>query len=123
MNNISHIIHEYLLVPVAHAQSVNGSVPDSVIEFIGRINQYLLNPVIVLMFAIALVTFIWGMFSFFGRKDNTEEIEKGKRHMLWGIIGMAIMVSVFGIMNFITSTTIGETTNPANSGDVSSLFN
>lgn len=116
---IHQFIVEYILIPTVHAQSA----PASVLEFVGRINKYLLNPIIVLMFTIALVTFIWGMFSFFGRKDNTDEIEKGKRHMLWGIIGMAIMVSVFGIMNFISSTTIGETTNPSSSGDVSSLFN
>lgn len=119
MNTLGNFFMEYIMVPVAHAQSA----PQSVVEFIGRINKFFLNPLIVLMFSIALVTFIWGMFTFFGRKDNTEEIEKGKRHMLWGIIGMAIMVSVFGIMNFISSTTIGETTNPSSSGDVSSLFN
>lgn len=119
MKNLLYFIQEYILIPVAHAQSA----PASVIEFIGRVNQYFLNPLIVLMFAIALVTFIWGMFSFFGNKDNSEELEKGKRHILWGILGMAIMVSVFGIMNFISSTTIGATTSPQSSGDVSNLFN
>jgi heme/copper-type cytochrome/quinol oxidase subunit 2 len=119
MQNLINFIDEYILVPVTHAQSA----PESVLQLMGRINQYFLNPLIVLMFAIALVTFVWGMFSFFGRKDNTEDIEKGKQHILWGIVGMAIMVSVFGIMNFITNTTIGQTVDPSGNGDVSNLFN
>jgi hypothetical protein len=118
MNTDNNFFVEYLLIPTAHAQSA----PASVIEFVGRINEFFLNPLIVLMFTIALVTFIWGMFSFFGRKDNTEELEKGKRHILWGIIGMAIMVSVFGLMTFITSTTSGGIVNPSSDGDVSGLF-
>jgi len=119
MQNIINFIHDYVLIPVAHAQAA----PATVRALMERISQYFLNPLIVLMFAIALVTFVWGMFSFFGRKDSTEEIEKGKRHILWGIIGMAIMVSVFGIINFITNTTIGQTVDPSGSNDVSNLFN
>lgn len=119
MNNIINFISEYILIPVAYAQSA----PTSVLEFIGRINRFFLNPLIVLMFSIALMIFIWGLFVFFGYKENSEEVEKGKRHILWGIIGMAIMVSVFSLMNFITATTIGKTIAPSSSGDVSSLFN
>ena len=39
-----------------------------------------------------------------------------------GIIGMAIMVSVFGIMSFLTSSIGTGEVNPDSSGDVSGLF-
>lgn len=89
---------------------------------VGRINEQVLNPLIVLLFTAALVFFVVGLFNFFGKKDNSEALEKGKRHMLWGIVGMAIMVSVFGIMNFLTSSLGINNVDPSSSGDVSTLF-
>jgi len=66
-----------------------------------RINRYLINPAILLMFAIAVVMFIVGLAEFMAQKDNAEAVEKGKRHMVWGIIGIFIMVAVFFIMRVI----------------------
>jgi hypothetical protein len=37
-------------------------------------------------------------------QDNEDAQEEGKQHMLWGIIGIAIMVSAWGILHFIDST-------------------
>jgi len=37
-------------------------------------------------------------------RDKEDKRTAGKQHMIWGIIGMAIMVSVFGIINLIMST-------------------
>lgn len=118
MKELIYFIQEYIYIPIAHAQAA----PAGVSELVQRISRYFLNPLIVLMFTIALVTFIWGMFTFFGRKDNTDEIEKGKRHILWGVIGMAIMISVFGLIDFISGTTIGKTVSPEANSDVSNLF-
>jgi divalent metal cation (Fe/Co/Zn/Cd) transporter len=89
---------------------------------VGRINEQVLNPLIVLLFTAALVFFVVGLFNFFGKRDNSEALEKGKAHMLWGIIGMAIMVSVFGIMNFLTSSLGINNVDPSSRGDVSTLF-
>lgn len=45
------------------------------------------------------------MLQFFVYKQgNTEKAQEGRQHMLWGIIGMFIMVSVFGIMRILINT-------------------
>lgn len=109
-------IIDIIMVPYAHAQGVD--------SLIGRINEHVLNPLITLLFAVAFVRFIVGLFNFFQSKGNGSEegLEKGKSHMLWGIIGMVIMVSVFGIMSFLTTTLQTGDVNPDETGDVSGLF-
>ncbi len=71
------------------------------------IRNDVLMPIIYLAFAIALLIFIWGMIGYLVNLRNGATDDKqqaGKRHMIWGAIGVAIMISVFGIMQFIWGT-------------------
>jgi len=70
---------------------------------IKKINAQILNPVIGLLIAIGLVVFLYGVLEFIMGADNQEKRETGRRHMIWGIIGLFIMVAVFGIMNLLAS--------------------
>jgi uncharacterized membrane protein YidH (DUF202 family) len=69
-----------------------------------KFNEIILNPVIVLMFAVAVLIFIYGIFEYVRNSDSEEARETGRRHMVWGIVGMFIMLSVFGIMSVIINT-------------------
>lgn len=66
-----------------------------------KINEQIINPLIFLLFALAFVYFLWGVFEFI---QKPEDHEKGRNTMLYGVIGMFIMVSVFGIMRLIANT-------------------
>lgn len=78
---------------------------DNVASFMARVYDIIINPLIVFLFALALVFFLFGMFKFFVNRDkNAEKVKEGKNHMFWGIIGMFIMISVFGIMRLIINT-------------------
>lgn len=118
---IKNFILEYILVPVVHAQSTDG-----VSSLIGRINENVINPLITVLFAVAFVQFVLGLFKFFSSKENADDLETAKRHMGWGVVGMAIMVSVFGIMSFMTNTLgvgdVGKSVSQDGGGDVSGLF-
>lgn len=72
--------------------------------FINNVEQYILNPIIGLMFAIAVVVFIYGIVEFILGAYNEDRKSAGKKHMIWGVIGMFIMVSAFGIVNLFIST-------------------
>jgi len=72
--------------------------------FLGKVNQFILNPLIVLMFVVALVVFFWGLVEFIYKAGSEEGREVGKRNMIYGIVGMFIMVGVYGIINLILST-------------------
>ncbi|MBU1159959.1 MAG: hypothetical protein ABIJ28_01555 [Patescibacteria group bacterium] len=67
------------------------------------INEHLLNPIIGLMIGLGAVIFLYGVVEFMANPDNQEKKENGKRHMIWGIVGLFIMTAVFGIINVINN--------------------
>ncbi|KKU80713.1 MAG: hypothetical protein UY07_C0035G0009 [Parcubacteria group bacterium GW2011_GWA1_47_8] len=76
----------------------------AVTDFMDTVTNLILNPLIMLLFALAMMYFLWGVFKFIQGQDNEEAQEEGKSHMMWGIAGMAIMFAVYGILNIIGST-------------------
>jgi uncharacterized membrane protein YfcA len=68
-----------------------------------RINEAILQPIITLLMALAVAYFLFGVMKFVKDQGSEEAQVEGKKHMLWGIIGLFIMVSVYGILNFINS--------------------
>ena len=72
--------------------------------FIGNVDRMIVNPLIVFLFALALAYFLWGVFEFIANLENDEKKTSGKSHMLWGVVGIAIMMSVWTILNMILST-------------------
>lgn len=68
----------------------------------GTIIDSILTPLTVLIVSLAVVFFLWGVFKFMLRdEDNREE---GKQFMFWGIVGIFVMVSVWGLVNIFSST-------------------
>jgi len=53
---------------------------------------------------VALAVFFWGIVQFISDTDSNTAREEGKQNILWGIIGMFIMVSVYGIIRVILQT-------------------
>ena len=83
------------------AEATPPTIPPSVLTFVGKISTEILNPIIAMMFAFAMAYFVYGVVSYIWNPDNEEAREKGRKSMFWGVIGMFIMVSVFGIMKFL----------------------
>lgn len=73
-------------------------------ELLNQINRFILNPLIILLFSIALIVFMWGIFRFIANAGSEDARETGKRNMAWGIAGMFIMIAVFGIIKIILGT-------------------
>lgn len=91
-----------LLFPnIAYAET---AVPTAVLSFVGKISTEILNPIIAIMFSLALAYFIYGVAAYLWNPDNEEARTKGRQGMLWGIVGMLVMVSVFGIMRFLINS-------------------
>ena len=96
-------ILNFLLPEVAFAAPP--PIPAPVKTFIGKISTEILNPLIAIMFAIATAYFFYGVAAYIWNPDNEEMREKGKISMLWGVVGMFIMITVFGILRFIIDST------------------
>lgn len=76
-------------------------------QFILNLAEVILNPLIRLLFIVALVSFLWGVFVYIRDSESEEGRTTGRRHILWGIIGMAVMAGVFGIIEISTRTVLG----------------
>lgn len=63
------------------------------------------DSIIPLFFAIATVAFIWGVIKFF-IIDADEEAKRteGKQFMIWGIIALAVMLSIWGLVGILGRT-------------------
>ena len=82
-------------INVAHAD---------VTSLVKKVNSVIINPIIVLMFGAALAYFVWGVAEFIAHASSDEGRSTGREHMIWGVVGMFIMISVFGIMQLIMNT-------------------
>ena len=72
---------------------------------VSRINAVIIDPLLALLFAAGLVVFLWGIVEFLmGVSAGSEKKDDGKQHMLWGIVGMFIMVAAAAIIRIITNT-------------------
>jgi len=62
------------------------------------------KSVIPLIFALALVMFIWGVVQYVINSDEEAKKEKGKQFMIWGIIGLTVMFGVWGLVKIVGFT-------------------
>ena len=68
---------------------------------VDRLVDGLVNPFIELLFGIAFLVFIWGVFQFIAGASDAKKRDEGRKHMIWGIIGLFIMLTAYGILNWI----------------------
>ncbi len=73
-------------------------------DLLDKVVTYIVNPVILLVFAAGFAIFMYGLLEFMWNLNSGEASKEGKRHMMWGLVGMFIMVSVYGILRIIDDT-------------------
>ncbi|SRR3989339_20691 len=62
------------------------------------------RSVVPLIFALALVMFIWGVVQYVINSDEEAKKEKGRQFMIWGIIALTVMFSVWGLVRILGNT-------------------
>jgi fumarate reductase subunit D len=73
-------------------------------NFLKNITAFMNNTLVPLIFAIAFLVFLWGMFKTFilGGHDEEKQSE-GKALMMYAIAGFVLMVSLWGIVNLVAN--------------------
>ena len=69
-----------------------------------KFETYVIGPAMKIVFAAGLLLFLWGLVQFLWNLDEGGGKDEGKQHMFWGVVGMFIMVSVWGIINILDAT-------------------
>lgn len=71
----------------------------------------IIQNIIPIIIGLAVLVFVWGILQYVVSKEDTGKAD-GKKYMLWGIIALFVMVSVWGLVNLLQKT-IFEGQNPA----------
>ena len=69
-----------------------------------KIQQYILALAEKIIFAAGMLLFVYGLVEFLWNVDEGGAQNEGKQHMLWGIIGVLVMVSTVSIIGIIENT-------------------
>lgn len=73
-------------------------------KLINPIIDTVVYPIVQLMFGLAVLYFVWGALQIVLHGADEGAREKGKLTMLWGSVGIFIMVSAWGIIYFVSNT-------------------
>lgn len=71
---------------------------------LGTIVTQIVNPLILLLSAVAVVVFAWGIFEFVYKAADDKAREEGRRAILWGLVGFVIIFGAYGIINLALGT-------------------
>ena len=79
-------------------------------QFIGNGSSGIIGAinivVIPLITAFAFFAFIWGVVRYFfiNNKGDEEKLKEGRDFILWGLLGLVLIFSVWGLINVALST-------------------
>ena len=69
---------------------------------LGKIAELIINPLIILGFVIATIYFFYGIFELIYKAD--EDNDDHKKNIMYGLIGLFVMFSVYGILRIVLDT-------------------
>jgi len=67
--------------------------------------QSLVNLLVPLVIAIGLLLFIWGLVQYIVVSGDEAATEEGRRKMVWGVIALFVIVSVWGLVALLGQLT------------------
>lgn len=75
----------------------------SVTNLLGKIATLILNPLIILGFVIATIFLFYAIAKMIWAADSSD-LDKNKKDVMYGILGLFIMFSVYGILHLVLAT-------------------
>ncbi len=73
--------------------------------FAGDIKSLINTVFVPVLFAIAFLYFVYGVYKYFILGADSEgERETGRKFVLWSVIGFAVILSVWGLVAIVLST-------------------
>lgn len=76
----------------------------TIVPLLRKIDTFILNPLIGLAFAVATIVFLFGIFQFIMSETADSARETAKKKILYGLLGMFIMSSAYGLIHIVLGT-------------------
>lgn len=64
----------------------------------------LYDPIVTIIFSLAFIAFFWGMLMMIASAGDTVKREEGRKRMLWGIVVLFVMFSIWGIIGILKNS-------------------
>lgn len=71
--------------------------------FIEQINA-VINTIIPFLVGLAVLIIIWGVFNYISGAGDEEKRAQAKQYIVWGVVGVFIMLSVWGLVNILVNS-------------------
>ncbi len=95
----TYLISFLLTVPFAlHAESFK-TLALKIVQIFNAISSFLM--------VFALLVFVFGIMRFIGKADDPTSRKAGQEMMVWGTVGLFVMVAVWGLVGIIKRTFLG----------------
>lgn len=93
------------MVSVASAQGAGSDIGRAkALEFVRALSNVIIQPAIYLLMGVALLVFFFGAFQYVAGADSDQARDTGRKHMLWGIVGLLVMISAVTILEIALNT-------------------
>ena len=73
-------------------------------RFLNKVNTIILYPLIAGLVGLAFLIFIYGCAEYILNADNESARAEGKKHIFFGVIGLVVIVSAYGIITIAVNT-------------------
>ena len=68
-----------------------------------------INILIPFVISLTVLLFVWGVFKYVNAGASVDDRTEGRKFMLYGIISLFVMVSVWGFVNILNTSIFGGT--------------
>jgi hypothetical protein len=75
----------------------------TIAQLLGKF-KLVLDAVVPLIIGLAVVVVLWGIFNYVARGGEEEKRAEGKRFVVYGIVGLFLMTSIWGMVNLLVKT-------------------
>jgi membrane protease YdiL (CAAX protease family) len=72
-------------------------------DLVDRAVNTIIAPIVPLLIGLAVLVFLYGVLNFTFSEGGAKK-EEGKQYMIWGIVGLFVMVSVWGLVAILQGT-------------------
>lgn len=110
MKKVIYVVSSIMLPMVAFAEGINTSGLETSIDNVSGV----INKLIPLVIGAGVLVFLWGVLMYVLAQGESEKREEGKKFMIWGIVALFVMTSVWGLVKLLQSTAgVGNSTAPS----------
>ena len=73
-------------------------------SFVDCLRDSIIQPLVYLIFGLAIVYFLAGVLKYVRSAGSEDDRRDGRNMMIYGVIAIAVMVSVWGLVNLVTTS-------------------